>query len=112
MAKLSLVVAIFGACGAFLVGGVAGEHREVKVSRSDVMRAPEAMIASDLEGRGPDNEKFEMLALFLLFSGGQLVRCSMLVVGVAGLLGMLMVLNLLTPSPFHNKSSTILLQYI
>ena len=106
MAKLSLVVAVFGVivCGAFLhvVGGVAGEHREVKVSRSDVKRALETMAVSNFEDRGPDDEEFAMLALFLLFSGGQLVRSSMLVVGVAGLLGMLMVLNLLTPSPFHN----------
>ena len=104
MAKLSLVVAIFDviACRAFLVGGVAGEHREVKVSRRVVERALETMAASDFEDRGPDDEEFEMLSLFFAVQWG-----SVSVVLNAGgwrgrTSGHAYGLNLLTPSPFHN----------
>ena len=98
MAPTSLALLVAALCGSFLLVGVCADSREVSGSSiSQVRQALESLTASDLQGKGPD-EQSELLTLFMMLSSGHLhLQCSVIVMGTTAVLSLVAVLSMIRP---------------
>jgi len=89
----TLILLITAICGGFLLIGECVDYKEVSVSNSQVRQALESLAASNVKGKGPD-EEFALLALYtLLSSGHQHLQCSLIIMVATAALAFLAVLG-------------------